>query len=101
MVTAIIEHTGLADRIATTISADEIRTYKPATRLYRHAGERTGTAPEHVAHISADWFDACGAENEGMQGVSQNRTGRPKRGARRRIPRPTRSKPWRIRSASE
>jgi len=77
MVTAIIEHTGLADRIATTISADEIRTYKPATRLYRHAGERTGTAPEHVAHISADWFETCGAENVGMQGVSENRTGRP------------------------
>jgi 2-haloacid dehalogenase len=77
MLTAMLEHTGLADRITMTISADEIRTYKPATGLYRHAGEQTGTAPEQVAHISADWFDACGAENVGMQGISENRTGRP------------------------
>lgn len=73
MLRAMVEHAGLEDWIVDTISADEVEAYKVAPALYRHAAGRAGTPVGEIAHVSAGWFDACGAKNVGMQGVWVNR----------------------------
>lgn len=78
MLEAMVEHADVADLVADAISADEVKTYKPAAAIYRHAAARTGTPVRGIAHASAGWFDAVGAKKAGMQGVWMNREGAPR-----------------------
>ncbi|XVH33520.1 haloacid dehalogenase type II (plasmid) [Haloferacaceae archaeon DSL9] len=73
MLASMVDHCGIDDAIEATISADEIRTFKPAAELYRHAAERTDTPIGNVAHVTAGWFDVMGAKHAGMQGVRIDR----------------------------
>lgn len=77
MLESMVAHAGIGDLIEATISADEIRTFKPDAELYRHAAARTGTPIDEVAHVTAGWFDVMGAQNAGMQGVWVDRKGTP------------------------
>ncbi|MFB6110095.1 MAG: haloacid dehalogenase type II [Halodesulfurarchaeum sp.] len=77
MLDSMIEHAGIGDLIEDTISAEEIRTFKPHVDLYRHAASRTGTPIENIAHVSAGWFDVQGAMHAGMQGVWVDRKDEP------------------------
>jgi len=77
MLDSLVEHAGIEDVIEDTVSADEIRTFKPAADLYRHAAGRTGTPITNIAHVSAGWFDVLGATHAGMQGVWVDRKGTP------------------------
>jgi len=43
MLSSMVEHADIADLVADTVSADEVRTFKPAPEIYRHAAARTGT----------------------------------------------------------
>jgi 2-haloacid dehalogenase len=74
MLDSMIEHADLTDLIEDTVSAHEVRTYKPAAEIYRHAAGRTGTPIEEIAHVTAGWFDVLGAIHAGMQGVWVNRS---------------------------
>lgn len=73
MLEAMVEHAGIDDLIVDTISAAEVQTFKPAAELYRHGAARTGTGINHIAHVTAGWFDVLGAQHAGMQGVWVNR----------------------------
>lgn len=73
MLQTMVESADITDLITDTISADEIETYKIDPAIYRHAAARTGTPARRIAHVSAGWFDACGAQNAGLQGVWVNR----------------------------
>jgi 2-haloacid dehalogenase len=77
MLASMVEHAEIGDLVADTISADEVRTFKPDAALYRHAAARTGTPVEAIAHVTAGWFDVMGAEHAGMQGVRVDRAGTP------------------------
>jgi 2-haloacid dehalogenase len=77
MLASMVAHAGIGDVVVDTVSADEIRTFKPAADLYRHAAARTGTPVDAVAHVSAAWFDVQGAAHAGMQGVWLDRKGDP------------------------
>ena len=77
MLDSMVAHAGIEDLLADTISADEIRTFKPAPELYQHAASRTGTPIEEIAHVTAGWFDVQGAKHAGMQGVWVDRSGAP------------------------
>ncbi|WP_435114907.1 haloacid dehalogenase type II [Halolamina sp. C58] len=69
MLDSMVDHAGIGDLIADTISADEVGTFKPDSELYRHAAARTGTPIDEIAHATAGWFDVLGASHAGMQGV--------------------------------
>ncbi len=77
MLVSMVDHAEIGDLITDTISAHELATFKPDSDLYRHAAGRTGTPIEHVAHVSALWFDVQGAIHAGMQGVRLDREGTP------------------------
>lgn len=69
MLGSMVETAGLESVIADTISAHEIRTFKPHVDVYRHAASRTGTPIESIAHVAGPTFDVQGAMHAGMQGV--------------------------------
>ena len=73
----MVEHAGISDVIEATISAQEVRTFKPDATLYRHAAARTGTPIAEIAHVTALWVDVMGAMHAGMQGVWVDRNGMP------------------------
>ena len=77
MLDSMIEHAGIGDLIAGTISADEVETFKPTAELYRHGAARTGTPIDEIVHVTAGWFDVLGASHAGMQAVRVDRKGTP------------------------
>ncbi|UVE52023.1 haloacid dehalogenase type II (plasmid) [Haloferax larsenii] len=77
MLDSMVEHADIEDILTDTISADEVRTFKPDAELYRHAAARTGTPIDEIAHVTAGWFDIMGAQHAGMQGVWVDRKGSP------------------------
>lgn len=77
MLESMLEHADLTDLIEDTVSAHEVRTYKPAAEIYRHAAGRSGTPIEEIAHVTTGWFDVLGARHAGMQGVWVNRSNNP------------------------
>ncbi len=77
MLDSMVDHADIGELLEDTISADEIRTFKPNADLYRHAAGRTGTPIDEIAHVTAGWFDVMGATHAGMQGVWVDRKGSP------------------------
>ncbi len=77
MLRAMVDTLGVEGHLSAVISADEIKTFKPHAKLYKHAAERANTPVGRMVHVSAAVFDAQGAQNAGMQGVWLNRTNQP------------------------
>jgi 2-haloacid dehalogenase len=77
MLSSMVEHADIADLVADTVSADEVRTFKPAPEIYRHAAARTGTPIGEILHVTAGWFDVFGAVHAGMHAAWVDRTGTP------------------------
>jgi 2-haloacid dehalogenase len=77
MLASMVDHAGIGDLLADTISADEVEIFKPDADLYRHAAGRTGTPIEEIVHVTAGWFDVMGAQHAGMQSAWVNRTDQP------------------------
>ncbi|WP_254536515.1 haloacid dehalogenase type II [Halomarina litorea] len=73
MLESMVEHADIGDLLSDTISADEIRTFKPHVDIYRHAAARTGTPIDRMVHVAGPAFDVLGAMNAGMQGAWLNR----------------------------
>jgi 2-haloacid dehalogenase len=57
------------------ISVDEIETYKPSPRVYRHVAETLGRKVGEVRLISSNPFDVVGAEAAGMLAAWVDRSG--------------------------
>jgi 2-haloacid dehalogenase len=77
MLASMVDGANVGGLVEDTVSADEVRRFKPAPELYRHAAARTGTEIDRVCHVSALWFDVQGAANAGMQTAWVNRRGGP------------------------
>jgi 2-haloacid dehalogenase len=77
MLDSMVAHADIGDLIADTISADEVRTFKPNAEIYRHAAARTGTPIDEIVHVTAGWFDVVGAQHAGMQSAWVDRKDTP------------------------
>ncbi|MFC7077670.1 haloacid dehalogenase type II [Haloarcula halophila] len=77
MLDAMVDHADIGDILEDTISADEVRLFKPAPGLYRHAAGRTGTPIDEIVHVTAGWFDVMGAHHAGMQAAWVDRQSSP------------------------
>lgn len=74
MLKHMVDRAGIADLIADTISADEIKTFKPDIEIYRHAAARTGTPIDQITHVSGGTMrDVWGAKHAGMYTIWLNR----------------------------
>ena len=57
------------------ISVDEVGTYKPSPKVYRHVAERLGRPVGEVRLVSSNPFDVVGAEAAGMLATWVDRSG--------------------------
>jgi 2-haloacid dehalogenase len=73
MLDGLVENTGVGPYLDGTVSADEIKQFKPAAELYKHALSRADARPDEMMHVTAGLFDAQGAQNVGMHGCWLNR----------------------------
>jgi len=74
---AMVSKAEIGDLIEDTVSANEIRTYKPEVEFYKHVSERVSTPLEEIVHVATPWYDVFGAMNAGMQAAWVNRKGKP------------------------
>lgn len=66
---ALLHHAGLANTISSVVSADEIQTFKPDPRVYRHFLARTRSPARTTWLVSSNPFDVIGAAACGWQTV--------------------------------
>lgn len=66
MIARTLTAAGLDGVIDVWRSVDEVRRYKPDPAVYRLAVERSGVAPDRVAFVTANGWDAAGAAACGL-----------------------------------
>jgi 2-haloacid dehalogenase len=77
MLTRALDGAGISPSLDHVISVDEIGTYKPDPRVYRHAVERLGVETPQIRFVSANAWDAAGARRAGLEAIWINRQGQP------------------------
>jgi len=68
---------GLRGVIATVLSVDQRKIYKPSPAVYRLAVERLRVPKTRIGFVSSNCWDACGAKSFGFRTFWINRTGAP------------------------
>ena len=67
MLGSLLRSAGIEDCFAAVISVDEVRAFKPAPVVYRHAAARLGRSLDEIWMVSGNAFDAAGAKAAGMK----------------------------------
>jgi 2-haloacid dehalogenase len=75
MLRAAVRSSGLESAFQTLISVDEVRTFKPSPRVYKHAARRLGRPIDEIRLVSSNPFDVVGAAAAGMRVAWLNRSG--------------------------
>jgi 2-haloacid dehalogenase len=74
MLDDLVEQADIQDLVQDTISAHEVKSFKPPAEIYRHAAGRTGTPIREILHVSGGTMrDVWGAKHAGMQTAWVNR----------------------------
>jgi 2-haloacid dehalogenase len=77
MLEAGLRAAGLRDRFRHLLSADAVRTYKPAPAVYALAEQHLGVPRERLLFVSANAWDVVGAKAFGLPGAWVNRAAAP------------------------
>ncbi|MFC6988109.1 haloacid dehalogenase type II [Haloplanus sp. GCM10025708] len=77
MIDSLLRTTDTEEFISRTISAHEIRRFKPAAELYEYAAEQFDADVTEMAHVGNGQFDVQGAMSAGMQGIWLDRQDSP------------------------
>ncbi|MFZ3235717.1 MAG: haloacid dehalogenase type II, partial [Stellaceae bacterium] len=73
MLSAAVEHAGLAELFDHVLSVEEVGVYKPHPKVYRLACHRLGVAADAIAFVSSNGWDAWSASAFGMHAIWCNR----------------------------
>jgi 2-haloacid dehalogenase len=68
---------GLSDLLDAVLSVEAAGVFKPDPRVYRLATQKFGVAPDDIAFVSSNAWDAFGALEYGFRVVWVNRAGQP------------------------
>ena len=77
MLRPLVENAGLRGVIATVLSVDQRKIYKPSPAVYRLAVDRLRVPKARIGFVSSNCWDACGAKSFGFRTFWINRTGAP------------------------
>jgi len=75
MLEALMDAAELRPYFEGFISVDEVKTYKPSPKTYRHAARRLGRPIGEVRLVSSNPFDDIGAQAAGMRAAWVDRSG--------------------------
>jgi 2-haloacid dehalogenase len=73
----LVQNSGLAPLLTGVWSVDEVDVYKPSPRVYELAQERLGLPAARIGFVSANAWDAIGAQAFGFTSFWINRNGAP------------------------
>lgn len=73
----LVEASGIAHFLCGVMSVDDVDVYKPSPRVYAHAAQTLGLPPPRIAFVSANAWDAIGAQSFGFTAIWVNRAGTP------------------------
>jgi 2-haloacid dehalogenase len=77
MIGNCLGNSGLGDFFGQRISVDEVRVFKPAPIVYRHAAQRLARPIGRIRLITCNAFDSVGASAAGMSTAWVNRSAAP------------------------
>jgi 2-haloacid dehalogenase len=77
MLIALVEASGLAGEFDAVISVEALKIYKPDPRVYQLAVDALGVDAGRIGFVSANCWDACGAQSFGFDAWWINRSGAP------------------------
>jgi 2-haloacid dehalogenase len=60
---------GLRERFEVVIGSDQVQTFKPHPRVYRHGAERVRAEPAEIVLVAAHAWDVMGAMRAGLRGA--------------------------------
>ncbi len=63
----LLEYAGLERLVASVVSVDDLKTFKPDPRVYRYFLEKTGSRREETWLVSSNPFDIIGAVHAGWK----------------------------------
>ena len=75
MLAAAIDSAGLGGLFDHVLSVEEVGVYKPHPKVYQLACDRLGMAPDRIAFLSSNGWDAHAAAAFGMRALWCNRSG--------------------------
>jgi 2-haloacid dehalogenase len=75
MLEALMDSAELRPYFQGFVSVDEVKTYKPSPKTYRHAARRLGQPIGEVRLVSSNPFDHIGAQAAGMKSAWVDRSG--------------------------
>jgi 2-haloacid dehalogenase len=75
MLEALMDSAELRSYFQDFVSVDEVKTYKPSPKTYRHAARRLGRLIGEVRLVSSNPFDHIGAQAAGMKSAWVDRSG--------------------------
>ena len=73
MLSAAVEHAGIADLLDIVLSAEEVKLYKPHSSVYQLAVDRLGLTPGQICFVSSNGWDAYAAKAFGLHVIWCNR----------------------------
>jgi 2-haloacid dehalogenase len=77
MIRNCLDSSGLGEFFGQRISVDEVRMFKPAPVVYRHAAERLAVPIGRIRLVTCNAFDSVGASAAGMRTAWVNRSAAP------------------------
>jgi 2-haloacid dehalogenase len=75
MLSAVVEHAGLAEVFSHVLSVDAAKIYKPSPAVYQLAATRTKLERAAIGFVSSNCWDICGAASFGFHTYWINRSG--------------------------
>jgi 2-haloacid dehalogenase len=73
MLSAAVEHAGIADLLDIVLSAEEVKLYKPHPSVYQLAVDRLGLTSGEICFVSSNGWDAYAAKAFGLHVIWCNR----------------------------
>jgi 2-haloacid dehalogenase len=73
MLSAAVEHAGIADLLDAVLSVEEVNLYKPHPSVYQLAVDRLGLTPGEICFVSSNGWDAYAAKAFGLHVIWCNR----------------------------
>jgi 2-haloacid dehalogenase len=77
MLNEVVTHTGLNRRFSLIVSADEVRVYKPSSRVYELIPKKLKVPKENIGFVTSNYFDVAGAKAFGFRVYWVNRASVP------------------------
>lgn len=77
MLEPLVAASPLKERFAAVLSVEPAQVFKPHPSVYQLAVDCLGMQRERIGFVSANCWDACGAQSFGFQAFWVNRTGAP------------------------